>query len=292
MTVLGRKVLFVAGLTKEQFAVWEGKTEREITYFSSDPQPASIGVLIDVSGSVKPRVLDAARYAAARFIEQGHPANEYFIGEFSNKWSDLTDWQDSRTAAEALNKLLSAPPSSTAQPKRKPHGPGAIYDACADAIESVMRRPNRKHVLLLITDGQDSASRHTFKQIRSKILESDVQVYGIGIAEQGDPSGLDLAGQAVLDELAGASGGRAFFPEYSKDRRELNEAVEIIAVELQNQYVIGFVPTNAAGAGKWNKVKIKVKVKETPLNQLPYVSFKNLSVRSREGYFSPPAATP
>jgi Ca-activated chloride channel family protein len=277
VTVLGPKGGFITGLTKGDFSVWEGKTEREINYFRSDELPASVGILIDVSGSVLPKTLAAAKYAVARFAEQSHPKNEYFVVEFNQERRKLIGWtRDMQEMLKSLDKL--ALPPQDAPPQPTPRGQTAFYDACAAALEEVARRPNPKHVLLLITDGQDNQSRLTLDQLRRKVKASDVQLYGLSVTDPNHRFDYSSSsGQTILDELITESGGWVYFPG---NKKELDESVDRIAVELRHQYVIGFTPTNAARGGKWNKVKIKV----TPSS---VVSLKDLKVRSREGYFSP-----
>ena len=281
VTVIGAKGGYITGLTKDDFSVWEDKTEREITYFRSDDLPLSVGILIDVSGSVGARTLAAAKHAVVRFLERGHRDNEYFVGEFNEGRRELVGWtRDVQEILQSLNKL--AVPPHAPQAKIRPRGQTAFYDACAVALEEVARRPNRKHVLLLITDGLDNHSRLTLDQLRRKVKESDAQIYGLGIIEPDDHSGLTPVGLAILEVLTADSGGTTYVTD---DKKELDKMVERIATELRHQYVIGFTPTNAAPSGKWNKVKIKV----TPSSS--GVSLKGSRVRSREGYFSP-AATP
>jgi Ca-activated chloride channel family protein len=276
VVVTSAKGGFIVGLTKENFSVWEGKQQREINYFSSGDSPASIAILIDVSGSVGPRGLELAMYAAARFIQQGYEKNEYLIGEFNHAWNAYSGWrQDIPSAIDALKSRAAATDGSP-QPKPKTRGQTALYDACAAALDEVSRRPNPKHVLLLITDGEDNLSRLSLDKLRNKIKASDALIYGLGINDPWMPNGLSIIGQNILDELATASGGRAYFPDKED---ELDVVIDMIALELRHQYVIGFTPTNAAPAGKWNKVKIKL----TP----PDEAIKKLSLRTREGYFSP-----
>ena len=280
VTVTGARGGFIIGLTKENFSVWEGKTQREINYFSSAELPASVGVLIDVSGSVKPQTLEAAKYAAERFIRQGYEKNEYLVGEFSHSWRSWSGWrQDVPSAIEALNSNGAADADKSQQSKQKPRGQTALYDACVIALDEVGKRPNPRRVLLLITDGQDNSSRLTLDQLRKKIRASDVQIYAVGIAEPYESNVANIVGQMILDELTTASGGRAYFPQNKKDRKELNEVIDRIVIELAHQYVVGFTPANAAPAGKWNKVKIKL--------TSPDESTKSLLPRTREGYFSP-----
>lgn len=279
VTVTSAKGGFLIGLTKENFSVWEGKTQREITYFSSVESPASVGVLIDVSGSVDPRTLEAARAATARFIKQGYEKNEYLIGEFNNSWRASSGWRpDAPSALEALNSLA----ANGAQAKQKPRGPTALYDAWDAALDELAVRPNARHILLLFTDGQDNQSRISLERLRRKIKMSDVLIYSIHISRPGEVNAFNNIGDTVLDELTAISGGRAFFPEYKKDSSQLGMVIDMLALELRHQYVVGFTPTNAAPAGKWNKVKIK--------HTSPDQSLKNLYLRTREGYFSPTPA--
>lgn len=280
VTVSTKNGLFVAGLTKDNFTVLEGKTPREISHFSDAKMPASIGVLVDVSKSMMPQKVNAAKYVAASFIEQSHPENEYFISEFSNDLYELVGWtRDAREITEGLHKLGTATIKDDEKQKPKPHGLTALYDSCAVALDKVARGSYPKHVLLLITDGRDTKSRISLEKIRQRIKESDVLIYGIDFSEREDLSTFGVVGRSILDELAAISGGRTFSP---KTKSEIDEVAERIALELQQQYVIGFVPLNSAQGGKWNKVKIKV----TP----PDAAVGNLSVRSREGYFSPMSA--
>lgn len=275
VTVTGEKGGFITGLTKDEFSVWEGKTQREINYFSSEELPASVAVLVDVSGSVRPFALASAKYAVAKFVERSHPANEYFVGEFNQERRELTGWtQNAQEILQNLEKL--AVPAQAARPKPKTRGQTALYDACAVALDAVAARPNAKHVLLLITDGLDNQSRLTFERLRRKVKESGALVYALSILQWSDPPDhVAMAGQAILDRLATDSGGRAYFPDNKKD---LDEVIARLAAELRFQYVLGFMPTNAARDGGWNKVKIKV-------------THKGMVTRSREGYYSP-APTP
>jgi len=275
VTVTGPKGGFITGLTKEDFSVWEGKTQREINYFSGEDLPASVAVLVDVSGSVRPSALASAKYAVTKFMERSHPANEYFVGEFNQERRELIGWtQNTQEILQGLDKL--AVPAQAARPKPETRGQTALYDACAAALDAVAARPNPKHVLLLITDGMDNHSRLTFNRLSRKVKESDVLIYGISYSEWSDYTGLLIAGQAVLDQLTMDSGGRAYFPDNKKD---LDEVIDRLAIELRHQYVVGFAPTNAARDGGWNKVKIKVARRG--------VSSKGVVARSREGYFSP-----
>jgi Ca-activated chloride channel family protein len=277
VTVATEKGGFVTGLTKDDFAVWEGKTQHEIKYFSSNDLPASVGVLVDVSGSVKPQTVELAKHAVEQLVQQSRAENEYFITEFGVNARDLVEWtQDAQTITEGLNKLGTG---NGAKQKPKPQGQTALYDTCVAALKKVAEGKHSKRVLLIISDGQDNSSRHTLNQLKQLVKESDALIYGINVFERYDMSEAFIIGHSILDELALISGGRAYV---SEGRKQVAAVVERISMELRHQYVVGFMPANAAQRGKWNKVKIKV----TP----PDATLGNLSVRSREGYFSPMSA--
>ncbi|HLL16060.1 MAG TPA: VWA domain-containing protein [Pyrinomonadaceae bacterium] len=281
VTVTDEKGRFVTGLLKESFGVFEGKSAREVTYFDDEDAPVSVGILIDVSRSIKAPNIDAARQLTAKFIRLGHPENEYFLAEFNDKWRELTPWtRDGQTIVNALRKVgmagADAKPQTTQQ---KPQGRGltALYDACFGALEQMARAAHPKRAILIVTDGgRDNASLHKAGEVRRLSATSGVLLYAVAATLPNYELIIDPEGQRNLDEMCSQTGGRAFFPN---NRPEMDAVYERIAWELRHQYVVGFTPTNAAQSGKWNKVKIKV---------APPSNFtRDIFVRSREGYFSP-----
>ena len=283
VTVTDDEGRYLTGLNKSQFSVLEGKAAREITAFDSADAPASVAVLFDASGSVDKKNLNAARFALVRFLQLSNPANEYFIAEFSSRFRVLTGWtRDAKALADALNKIGGA--ELPGRPPR-PGGGTAIYDACDAALESLAAASSRKRVLLLLTDGGlDNASRSvTRKGLSRKLKETGALFYAVAARRRAEsPSAkwlLDHHGLAELKELAGSSGGNVLTTDTLAG---LYEAVERVAVELRNQYLIGFRPANAAGPGKWNKVRIGLAKPEGVRGPA--------RVRSRGGYFSGGAA--
>jgi Ca-activated chloride channel family protein len=257
---------YVSGLEKKHFTVFDDKVEQEITYFSDDDSPVSVGVIFDMSGSMSGDKIRKAREALARFIQTSHERDEYFLVGFNSRAQLLLD--RTRDGNSVLNKLTFIEPKSNT----------ALYDACYLGVEKVSRGTHQKRALLLISDGQDNDSRYTFSEVRRLLKESDVVLYSIGILGGGDPnSSLGLEGQAILDELSSVSGGKAFFPNSAP---EMDEIFEKIALELRHQYSIGYRPANFTTDGKWHKIKVKVQ----PPRGLP-----RLSIRSKEGYYAVPA---
>jgi Ca-activated chloride channel family protein len=256
---------YVSGLNQNAFSVFDNGIEQEITYFSDTDAPVSLGILFDVSDSMSGTKIGKARKALERFINTSHPNDEYFLIAFNNRAQLLLD--RTRDGEAVLNKLTLVNPKNNT----------ALYDACYLGIEKVTRGTHQKKAMLIISDGQDNASRYNFGEVRRLMKESDVVVYAVGIMDGRDSGSSDgLMGKAFLDELTSVTGGKAFYPETDV---EMDEIFERIALELRHQYSIGYTPNDFQTDGKWHKVKVKVK----PPRGLP-----RLTVRSREGYFATP----
>lgn len=257
---------YVSGLDKSAFTIFDNNEEQEITFFSDSDAPVSLGVLFDVSGSMSGEKIQKARKALSRFINSSHPNDEYFLIAFNSRAQLLLD--RTRDGDAVLQKLTLVNPRQNT----------ALYDAVYLGIERVTRGSHQKRALLIISDGQDNASRYNFGEVRRLMKESDVVTYAVGIIDAGDAgSQLGMQGQAFLDELTSVTGGKSFYP--SSDI-EMDEIFERIAIELRHQYAIGYTPKDFQPDGKWRKVKVKVK----PRRGLP-----RLTVRSREGYYATPA---
>jgi Ca-activated chloride channel family protein len=263
VTVTDQYGRYVSGLDKKAFTIFDGKEQQEITHFSDDDAPVTVGVIFDVSGSMSGDKIRKAREALSRFIETSHDSDEYFLIAFNSRAQLLLD--RTRDGNAVLNKLTYVETRANT----------ALYDATYLGVEKVQRGAHKKRALLLISDGQDNDSRYTFSEVRRLLKESDVVLYSIGILGGNDPgSSLGLEGQGILDELSAVSGGKAFFPNSAP---EMDEIFEKIALELRHQYSIGYRPNNFTNDGKWHKIKVKV----TPPRGLP-----RLFVRSREGYYA------
>jgi Ca-activated chloride channel family protein len=258
---------FVSGLNKNAFTVFDDKKQQEITFFSDDDAPVSVGVIFDVSGSMSGDKVRRARDALSKFVQTSHNSDEYFLIGFNSRAQLLLD--KTRNGDAVLDKMTFV----------QTRGNTALYDACYLGVEKVQRGSHPKRALLLISDGQDNNSRYTFNELRRLLKESDVVLYGVGILGGGDAgSALGMEGQGILDELSSVSGGKAFFP---RSPAEMDDIFEQIALELRHQYSIGYKPTNFSNDGKWHKVKVKV----APPRGLP-----RLFVRTKEGYYAIPSS--
>lgn len=256
---------YVSGLTKQAFTIQDDGKEQEITFFSDSDAPASVGILFDVSGSMSGDKIAKARNALAKFINTSHPSDEYFLIAFNRRAQLLLD--RTRDGDAVLQKLM------LVQPKNNT----ALYDAVYLGLERVSRGTHQKKALLIISDGQDNASRYNYGEVKRLMKESDIVTYAVGILGGNDSSSqLGMLGQSFLDELTSVTGGRSFYPNSDP---ELDEIFERIAIELRHQYSIGYTPPNFKPDGKWHKVKVKVK---------PPRGISRLTVRSREGYYATP----
>ena len=257
---------FVTGLGKNAFTIFDDKTQQEISFFSDEDAPVSLGVVFDVSGSMGGDKIGRAREALSKFIDTSHARDEYFLIGFNSRPQLLLN--HTRDSDALMQKLTFV----------QTRGQTALYDATYLGVERVTRGAHKKRAVLLISDGQDNSSRYTFNELKRMLKESDVIIYAIGIVSPNDESSLGYGGRAILEELAGVSGGKAFFPSTGA---EMNDTFERIALELRTQYSIGYRPSAFANDGKWHKLKIRVQ---------PPRGFPRLFVRGREGYFA--SATP
>jgi Ca-activated chloride channel family protein len=259
---------YVSGLEANHFQVWEDKVEQKIEYFSAEDVPISVGVIFDVSGSMKDKIA-TAREAAATFLKSGNPQDEYFLVEFANRPEVASDFTTDITKLQS--KLILTPAK----------GMTAMYDSVYLGLEKLKEGSNPKKALLLITDGEDNRSRYTFQNVKDFVKEQDVQIYGIGIVDEWNSQlGAGRTGRAMIEELSDLTGGRSFFPD---SVYELEDICTKIAVELKNQYVIGYHSTNEAKDGKWRKLRLKVN---------PPKGIQRLNVRSKQGYYAATADTP
>src|SRR2546425_13162147 len=236
-------------LKSENFQIFEDKVEQTIRYFSSEATPVSIGIVFDISHSME-RKLDFAKGAAMRFLQTGTPDDEYFLVEFSNR-ARLAEGFTSDI--RRLRDRLSLTPAE---------GATALYDAVYLGLSKLKSGQNPKKALLLITDGEDNHSRYSRGDIREVVRESDAQIYVIDL------------GRALIGDLAEMTGGHS----YHTNVNDLEETCEKIALEMKNQYVIGYESTNRNKDGKFRKVRVRV---------TPPPGMSKLSVRARDGYFAP-----
>ena len=273
VTVTDKQGGLVTGLARESFTVLDGGRPSEIVSFASGDMPATVGVLLDASASISMTRIGFIKAAVTRFLKGCHPSDEFFLMAFNQRpqlIQGMTD--DPGDVLAALDRYAAI----------QPKGMTALYDALYLALNGAAHGRHGRRAVVLLTDGQDNVSSYKFKELRQQLMESDVLVYAVGIVNPNDSSALGYGGRAILEELTGLSGGRAFFAETEK---ELNAAFEDLARELRNQYVIGFAPADAGKRDGWHEVRVK-------LGEVRDGSGKKLKAvpRTRIGFYDVPPA--
>lgn len=258
----------VTGLRKEHFEVEEDKEHQEILYFSNEDVPLSLGVVFDVSGSMdRANKLERAAKAAVTFLETANPEDEFFVVHFNDQPTLLTPF--THHVEDLMSRLL------TIQAK----GRTSLMDAIYLALDQMRDAHNTRKALLVISDGGDNNSRYSVRDVLNAVRESDVQIYAIGIfdpvSNRSEPE--IVWGPSLLKDVAETTGGR-LFPIELYNLNQLPDVAEKISVELRNQYILGYRPTNTQRDGTWRKIKVKL----SPPKGLP-----PLSLYARQGYYAP-----
>ena len=314
VSVTDRSGRFVSGLRKEDFAIYDDNTPMEITHFTAERTPVSLGIVLDTSGSMAGEKIESARAAIYNFL-QGlpDPADEFFLYRFTADPELVHDWTGNREAiARSLRRV-------------NPAGGTAMYDAVAEAVPMAQGGQNRKKAVVIISDGNDTNSRLDVADVRQLVRETEVLVYAIGIDGQGETT---LSRPGTTPPVArppspvpfpmpgGRGGGRIPFPlpgigggrgggsgpvtrgsinsddrvnvvalreitddsggrtEIVRDPRDLDPATAGIADELSKQYYIGY-PAPGHKDGRWHNIRVELRDSA-------------LRVRARRGYVATP----
>jgi len=254
----------VTGLEKQNFRVYEDGVEQQVATFSSEDVPISIGVIFDMSGSMSDKV-DKARQAAVQFFKTANPRDEFFLVSFNDR-AELTS-RFTSSVEELQNRMM-----YTAAKGRT-----ALLDAIYLGLSQMRGAHNGKRALLIISDGGDNHSRYNEADIRSFLKEADCQLYAMGVFDANDMGRTteERYGPTLLSELAEMTGGRVF-PVASLN--DLPDIAAKIGMELRNQYVLGYKPSDARHNGLWRKIKVKL----VPPKGLP-----PLNVYAKTGYYAP-----
>lgn len=236
---------FVTGLEKEHFRLFEDKVEQEITQFSSEDAPISIGLVFDTSGSMGPK-LQKSRQAATEFFKTANPSDEFFLVQFNDRPELSVPFT---TDTDKMQSALTFTQSK---------GRTALLDAVYLAMHEMKKAKNPRKALLIISDGGDNSSRYTETEIKGAVREADVQIFAIGIFESMANRGRtpeEAAGPGLLNELAEQTGGREYPVE---NVAELPDIAAKIGIALRNEYILGYTPKNRERDGKYRRVQVKL----------------------------------
>ena len=256
---------YVLGLQKEDFQLTEDSVKQSVAHFSGEDVPLSVGLVFDESGSMDYK-LRTSQAAVARFLKTMNADDETFLVEFSDS-AKLSVGFTSKTGE-----------IETALKAAKPGGLTAMLDAIHLALREMKKARNSRKTIVIISDGGDNNSHYKASEIESLVREADVQIYAMGVFEPSLPLGLtpeEISGPRLLSEIAMQTGGRAFSAALLSDLPSVGAR---IAVELRNQYVLGYYPKNQTKDGKYRHVEVK-------LAQPPGVS--PLKAHWRLGYYAP-----
>jgi VWFA-related protein len=259
-TVVDSEGHLTSGLTQDAFAIWEDGVEQSISAFTNERVPVGLGVLLDVSDSMFGQRIAEARAAVERFLfTELDPSDEFFLTAFNHTPRTLTAWTNTPSVvSDALAAI-------------RPSGGTAIYDAVVSAMPQIERRNRQRAALLIISDGADTASDASLRDVRSALLRSDAFVYAIAIDSPKDYAINRQVNPAALTEITSQSGGRT---EVVRDAQGLQDATDRIADELNHQYVLGYSSTKSTD-GKFHSIRVAMKD-------------PHMRVRARNGYVGTP----
>jgi Ca-activated chloride channel family protein len=251
-----------ARLAQQNFLLFEDGKQQQIGTVESDDTPTSIGILLDLSGSMASK-LAGERNAILQFIRTANPRDEFFLVGFNEQLAVIAEFSSSEAEIEA--GLASA---QTGHRK-------ALLDTVIFGLEKMKGAHNQRKVLLVISSGADNFSHRSEGDIQAAIRKSDVEIFSIGIFDRYAPTPEERDGPQLLSNISGESGGMLFSVD---DLGDAATVAQTISTLLRHQYAIQYVPRNLTHDGKWRKVKVRV----NPPPGLP-----PLSVYARSGYYAP-----
>lgn len=261
VTIVDRKGNLVTDLTADDFELIEDGKRQAVQFFARGDQTDDerirkhLGLMLDTSGSMQ-EDLKLARSAAVKFLNLLPEAEDITLVDFDEEVRATRYPQ--RDFARLVERIR----------KRKPDGWTALYDALGVYLDGADQQDGRQ-ILIIYTDGGDTRSALSYSDALTLLKASAVTVYAVGLTEHTGSYRSEL--RTRLQQIAETTGGQAFFPSRLED---LDEAYARVLAEINAQYHLGYLSTNAARDGAWRKVEIKIKRPD-------------VKVRTRKGYFAP-----
>ncbi len=262
-TVIDDRQRFADGLKSENFRIFEDKVEQKLSVFKREDVPVSMGLVIDNSGSMRdkrPRVNEAA----ITLVQASNPQDEAFVVNFNDDFYLDLD-KDFTSSIPELKEALERIDS---------RGSTALYDAIIGSLDHLKKGSKDKKVLLVVTDGEDNASRNRLEKMIREVQKTDTVIYTIGLLGQENKKEAKHARKA-LEQIAAASGGLAYFPENVED---VHNICEQVAHDIRNQYILAYYPTNTRRDGTFRAITVGV---------IPPRGRGKLIARTRNGYYAP-----
>ena len=255
----------ITGLSEGDFAVFEDGIRQELSLFTREALPLSVALMVDCSASMDEK-LPVAQEAGSRFVRTLRPEDLGQVVQFNERTTVLQDFTADRAALEGAVRNTSA------------SGSTALYNALYVTLKQLRNqgRPEapRRRAIVLLSDGEDTASLVNDDQVLALARQADVGVYVIGLRPD---RALDRQRAAFsqatyfLTTLTRDTGGEVYFPS---SLSELDAVYERVAEELRSQYTVGYVSRNERRDGKWRRIVVR-----TPTHE-------DLRVRHKLGYYA------
>lgn len=261
VTVVDKDERLVTDLTRDEFRIFEDDKPQVIKDFRQEDVPVSVGILVDNSGSMRDKRLKV-NSAAVEFVKASNPNDEVFIVNFNDEaYLDTNGFtNDIPVMQDALQRIDS-------------RGGTALYDAIQMSLDFLNKKAkNDKRVLLVISDGEDNASRAELENVVRELQEQEktTTIYAVGLLSEEEKRSAKRAERA-LKYIARATGGPSYFPETVD---EVTELTKRIAADIRNQYTVTYTPTENSQPG-FRTVKVELEGKA-----------KRNEVRHRPGYYA------
>jgi Ca-activated chloride channel family protein len=246
VTVVDRRGAIVNGLASDAFTLTEDGVRQPLRAFSEEDAPVSIGIVLDLSGSMAP-VLGAAKESLRTLMKDANPNDEAFLNGVSSRprvYSGFT------SAFEDIVRQVDTERAS---------GYTALIDTIYGSLEELRAGVHSRKALVIISDGMDNRSRYTNRELQRLAVESDAQIYSIAVSggasrKQGVAFAEEMGGLSFLRDLAERTGGLSFAV---RDGADIAKATASIGRALRNQYTIGYVPASGR-SGQWRRIRVKV----------------------------------
>jgi VWFA-related protein len=242
VSVKSAKGGFVSDLKKENFRIYENGKLQTITQFGKEDTPITVGLVLDDSHSMRPKRVDVIN-AALSFIDSSNPLDEIFVTHFNDRVRHgLPAGTMFTDDAEMLRTALFNNPAE---------GMTALYDGILDSLHQLDLGKQNKKSLVLISDGGDNASKHTFKEVLDAVQSTRATIYTVGVFDAEDPD----RNPGLLRRLASISGGIAYIPQ---NLEELPGICRGIAKDIRNRYSIGYVPVRGGDKSSLRTIKVAI----------------------------------
>jgi Ca-activated chloride channel family protein len=253
VTVTDRDGRFLTGLDRSRFKILEDGVPQPIASFSTEELPVSIGLVLDVSGSMK-RKLSTARAFVRALLDGAESSDESLFVTCA----DRPDLQvDLTRDIDRLGSILQS---------TRPLGRTALIDAVYQTIDRMRAARNSRKVLVIVSDGQDNYSRHTKSELISKAIESEAQIYSVATPDMGGfQKAIEMVdanrGLALLSDLAQVTGGISLPIDSSTS---VSSAAKRITRTLHDQYLIGYYPASSLRPGA-RRIQVKLDLPDARL---------------------------